>query len=637
MKYFYIYNGKKYPLTVSNDRVVVRTNNARSLQSSVFSESGNFVLNMFDVEWHLPEADVSVLKARRDIPDKRAMREEARNVLKAEPDLRFAGRVLMDERAKAPVLYTENIFIQFGSNVKLDTCERILQKNKLQIKSRVSFAQKAWFVTAPSGIGLDLFALCEKLLQLPQVSHCHPELIRQRSFKAIHPDQWHLMPARMGRYKIEEHVNAHEAHRFATGRGVTIAIIDDGVDIDHPEFRSEGKVVAGKDMSQHSNNPRPKHGSENHGTACAGIACASGKKISGVAPDARLMPIRLAAVIGSMAEAEAFRYAADNGADIISCSWGPVDGPWYNPKDPAHRQMAPLPDSTRLAMEYALEKGRNGKGTLICWAAGNGNEDVKTDGYASFSKVISVAACNDSGRKAVYSDFGNNIWCCFPSGDFEYTPFNHPKPRTAGIYTTDRMDYLGYSGGDFTNNFAGTSASAPGVAGILALMLESAAGMTAKEAKEILKEACTPIDKENGKYNKKGHSKWYGYGKPDAAKAVQKALDFQEDSGIKLIISKALVNPRGRDRGREKIVIENTGTKAVKLKGWKVQDGKKRTEALRTRIIKSGRRTGFVLKKVKLPNNGGLIKLLDEEGIIREKVRYKKSDIQAKNGWVYFS
>ena len=47
---------------------------------------------------------------------------------------------------------------------------------------------------------------------------------------------------------------------------------------------------------------------------------------SGVAPEARLMPIRLAAVLGTQAEAEAFVWAADHGADVISCSWGPLDG-----------------------------------------------------------------------------------------------------------------------------------------------------------------------------------------------------------------------------------------------------------------------------------------------------------------------
>ena len=86
--------------------------------------------------------------------------------------------------------------------------------------------------------------------------------------------------------------------------------------------------------------PRPKDTfpsrrfGENHGTACAGVACANGiDGASGVAPQAKLMPIRLVSGLGSIQEAKAFKWAADNGADVISCSWGPPDGDWFDPSD----------------------------------------------------------------------------------------------------------------------------------------------------------------------------------------------------------------------------------------------------------------------------------------------------------------
>ena len=80
---------------------------------------------------------------------------------------------------------------------------------------------------------------------------------------------------------------------------------------------------------------------------------------SGVAPGAKLMSIRLASGLGSQAEADAFVWAAQNGADVISCSWGPADGEWWNPNDPVHNQVVPLPDSTRLAIDFAINQGRN--------------------------------------------------------------------------------------------------------------------------------------------------------------------------------------------------------------------------------------------------------------------------------------
>jgi len=62
---------------------------------------------------------------------------------------------------------------------------------------------------------------------------------------------------------------------------------------------------------------------------------------------------------------------------------------------------------------------------------------AKFDGYASYDKVMAVSACNDTGKRCVYSDYGECVWCAFPSSDFGYSPFNHPEPVTAGIYTTD--------------------------------------------------------------------------------------------------------------------------------------------------------------------------------------------------------
>ncbi|MHC5719945.1 MAG: S8 family serine peptidase, partial [Nostoc sp.] len=147
---------------------------------------------------------------------------------------------------------------------------------------------------------------------------------------------------------------------------------------------------------------------------------------------------------------------------------GPADGVWFEPNDPVHNQKVPLPDSTRLAIDFAINKGRNGKGCVILFAAGNGNESVDNDGYASYQKVIAVAACNDFGTRSPYSDFGKAVWCAFPSN-------NGDSSQTPGIWTSDRSGVLGYNsgnrnlgdvGGNYTNEFGGTSSSCPGAAGV---------------------------------------------------------------------------------------------------------------------------------------------------------------------------
>jgi subtilisin family serine protease len=257
------------------------------------------------------------------------------------------------------------------------------------------------------------------------------------------------------------------------------------------------------------------------------VACANGKLgASGVAPQARLMPIRNATALGSIEEAKAFAWAADHGADVISCSWGPRDGDPTDSTDPLHKQVTPLPDSTRLAIEHAVQKGRRGKGCVIVWAAGNGNESVDNDHYAANPHVIAVAACNDRGKRSMYSDFGQAVWCCFPSSDK-----GPPKPLTPGIWTTDRGGQEGYNphfgGGDadhkYTDSFGGTSSSCPGVAGVAALMLSMNASLTWQEVKERIKKSCDRIDKKNGEYDGERHSPMYGYGRVNAKKAVKLA------------------------------------------------------------------------------------------------------------------
>jgi subtilisin family serine protease len=223
---------------------------------------------------------------------------------------------------------------------------------------------------------------------------------------------------------------------------------------------------------------------------------------------ARLIPIRSGG-LGSFSEAKAFAWAADHGADIISCSWGPPDGIWYDPNDPAHRIPFPLPDSSRLAIDYALKKGRNGYGSLLVWAAGNGNEEIQYDGYASLPTILAVAACDFKEKRSPYSDFGQNIACCFPSSSASSTP----SGASDGIWTTDRSHALGYNPeGDYVGTFGGTSASCPGVAGCLALILSLFPKLKNRHIRPILNMTSDKISADTGKYTN-GHSHYFGYGR----------------------------------------------------------------------------------------------------------------------------
>ena len=313
--------------------------------------------------------------------------------------------------------------------------------------------------------------------------------------------QWHLTTARVT-----------DAWSITKGSpSITVAILDDGVDITHTEFSS--KVIKQFNFETNTTNANPQNASDNHGTACAGVAVAAGVKAFGVAPGCNLMAVKTPNLLGVADEARMFQWAADNGADVISCSWGPEDGTGA---------MDPLPDNVRLAIHYCVTQGRSGRGIPIFWAAGNGNESVSLDGYASNPDVMAIAASTSRDTKAWYSDHGPEIWICAPSsGDTQL--------GEKGIFTVDRRGGPGYNtglatlgdaAGDYTNRFGGTSSAAPLTAGIAALMLSVNPNLTPADVRNCLQRTAVKI---GSGYDANGHSESFGYGHVDAVAAVQAA------------------------------------------------------------------------------------------------------------------
>lgn len=539
-KVHYNISGKTLQLNESANLVAVRTHKSQTLQKALTSKASKDLSQKLKVKQKMPRANVIVLQVKEENKKTQIkIRNEARKTFKKEKDIRFAGRVLVDPVSEQPVLYTENIYVRFHDTIPQVECRKIISLFKLAIKTIIPYETNAFFVQAKEGTGMKIFEICRKLLARKEVKTCEPELIRKKGKKTfllpnppkIHIRQWHLKKTVYRKKTISAHGQVEKAHSISKGENITIAVIDDGVDIRHPEFKLTGKIHAPLNVDDKSDDPMPFYHDDDHGTACAGVACASGQyKACGVAPAARLMPVRNESDLGSFDEAFAISYAADNGADIISCSWGPEDGDPDDPDDPLHLQSYELPERTKRAIHYAVTKGRGGKGCVVLFSAGNGNENADLDGYISNPDIIAVAACNDRNRRSIFSDYGKCIWVCFPSNDWEGE--DHPAPVTPGIWTTDRLKKRGYSPTGYANDFGGTSSACPGVAGVCALMLSVNPDLTAKQVKEILKTTADKIDKKNkdkkGKYDAMGHSQWYGYGRVNAFKAVKLAKKMKQ-------------------------------------------------------------------------------------------------------------
>ena len=422
--------------------------------------------------------------------------------------------------------------------------------------------------------------LANRLMTLPEVLLAEANVLIRRSpyyipKDTLYPQQWYLhggsagstagaiQPGaiKSGAIKSSVHIDVEKAWDLTRGeRSIVIAITDDGVDLNHPDLQGLGKVVAPKDLRGQDFLPLPDQAQENHGTAVAGVALGeeTGRGIVGVAPGCALMPIRTTGYLDDASVENIFQWAVDQGAAVICCSWG------------AGAVNFPLSLRQRSALTYAATAGRGGKGCVIVFAAGNFNRPVNStvkeqgwpqnllsgetrwlNGFAAHPDCLAVSACTSLGKKAIYSNWGNEIFVTAPSSNgipaifLDKTGWVPTAPQIRspvmglGVLTTDRTGKDGYEiqtagsdQGDFTGTFGGTSSAAPVVAGVVGLMLSVNPWLTVAEVKDILRQTADKmVDPDPdpqlglrlGSYERNGHSPWFGYGKVNAYKAVAEA------------------------------------------------------------------------------------------------------------------
>lgn len=302
------------------------------------------------------------------------------------------------------------------------------------------------------------------------------------------------------------------------GDGATIAVVDDAVDTRHPEFA--GRIAGEWDAVYHRNSALP-HGWQPHGTKVAGLALAGGVRFTGMAPEAQLLAVRvptLTAGAGDPAEARAIRWAAEHGADVICCAWGPSR---------PTLETGRLPVRTREAIDWALIHGRAGRGCVVVFSSGNDGGDVALNGYASHPGVVAVGACSGRGKRPAYSSWGKALWCVYPSND----PLDPIGAAETHITTTPIGSFL-LGETFYTRSFGFTSAACSAVAGICALVLSANPRLTAHEVKLVLARSCKKIDVENGSYDAADRSPYYGFGLLLPQRAVEIALQKSQASSV---------------------------------------------------------------------------------------------------------
>jgi len=282
-------------------------------------------------------------------------------------------------------------------------------------------------------------------------------------------------------------INICKAWQISQGENIKVAVLDQGIFKEHIDLASN---IYNLSFNTETNlSPSLLFG--DHGTHCAGTIAAvrNNTQVVGVAPLSKLMDVSnsLKGTPNSrIKRADGINWAWQNGADIISNSWGSVR---YEVIDDA--------------ISNALTKGRNGKGCIIVFASGNDYGQVSYPANSN-PNILSVGAISSDGRRASFSNYGRELDVVAPG---------------VGILSTVPNNSV--------SSEDGTSMACPHVAGVAALILSVNPDLTAKQVADIIEQTAQKVGgynyqntytRPNGTWNNE-----MGYGLVDAYKALQKA------------------------------------------------------------------------------------------------------------------
>lgn len=362
----------------------------------------------------------------------------------------------------------------------------------------------------------ELFELVNQLQKDSRIEFVEPNFIRMIKPHTNDPffsSQWAINNQGYLGGTVDADMDVDDTWNYTTGAGIKVAVIDEGVDLSHPDLTPN--LLNGYDATGNGSNGAPNESNNDaHGTACAGIIAGVGNNntgIAGVAYNAKIIPIRIAFSNGSFWTtndnwiANGINWAWQNGADVLSNSYG---GGSYS-------------STIESAINNAVNNGRNGKGSVVLFSSGNDNGSVSFP--STVGNAISVGAssmCDE--RKTPTSCDGESWW-----GSNYGTQLDVVAPGVK-IYTTDISGSAGYNSGDYKSNFNGTSSACPNAAGVVALILSANPNLTQQQAREILERNTDKVsgysysnnsNQPNGTWNSE-----VGYGRINARKAVEDVL-----------------------------------------------------------------------------------------------------------------
>ncbi len=486
------------------------------------------------------------------------MEEKIKSFLKSKNMIRSVHSVYTLKNGPDIIIFDE-ILLKFKTGITQEQKDDLIAKYNLAYKESYEI-----FDILYAGDKVDALELSNKIYETGLVEFSKPNFLSNFvPYQSIPNDPFFVNQVTFhntGQVFTDGHsgtndadIDAPEAWSITTGsNNIVVAVVDEGVTSDHPDLPNTRQIrLTGSDRVDGDANPSPV-GNNNHGNACAGVIGATmnnNQGIAGLAPGCRIMPVRIDYNTSTTSDfALAIRFAAENGADIISNSWGLSDGtaPPHSPN---------LYPEVVSAIQYAVSSGRSGKGCVVLFAVNNSaNHNTGQNGYISFpanvtiAGVLSVGATDRTDHQANYSPtsdpghaFNQITDICAPSHraypcqiateTFEmwtidipnsagYNPWNITgfclnPPALGSLLPNSGTNYL-----SFTGRFGGTSHACPVVAGVAALMLSVNPNLTYMQVYNIV---TSTSDQIGGYTYTNGRSNELGSGRVNACRAVNEA------------------------------------------------------------------------------------------------------------------
>jgi len=515
---YYFSGGEAIPLDVSADRFIVRTGPSTSAREVLPTEA-SIQKRLHVAPQAGGETRLVEMRASRSVQE---MKQLTRS-LRGRSDVQTATPVY--KSGEKALVAPGRVIAWFNPEVPREKIQTVLEEEGLEVMEEKDWAENLFYLRPTGEAGP---------LQTANALHKHTSLKYAHPDFATYSSSLGGMTSKMrnsnrnadGRKPSEDEPGTSspdDEHyleqwhlremlapaAWSTTRGnqdVTIAIIDDAVDVNHEDL--SGNLVdqsRWRDTYDEDDDPTPENDLAAHGTAVAGIAAAVGnneKGVAGVCPDCSILPVRTALDYDGTAadKAEGIVWAVQHGADVLNLSWKETDTP---------------ADYIRHSILYASDQGREGNGAVVVAASGNdGEEPVRSP--ATYSRVISVGYTDKEGSKGSISQYGENLDIMAPGKE---------------IFTTDAVTVPGYDNdpgldttpdGKYVKNFGATSSASPSVAGIAGLMLSANSELSAKQVQSILQNTATDVQSGNAS---EGWDQYTGSGIADAYAAVRAASE----------------------------------------------------------------------------------------------------------------